>query len=978
MHPAKCTFVLLLLLLAWYNKANAQDTVILHPKDFGIYHEISLRDKHWSFYPEINNANTLPDVRSGGWEVVQYTAFGADKLPAGWKGIGWFNIWVKAGKDIAGQKFGLRINHDGASEIFIDGEPIGGYGKIGHPVEATEANRAPLEMIPFWLKDNVPHLVTIHYANPFGIYRNFVGFEVLLTNYDLYNRRIMRARTLYNIVPMCAAAAFILGLLHFLLFLFYPKQKLNFYYALFVMLTGITSGCVYLFYLTADPQLQYIAHYMIYNLKVLLLWWGLILLYMLDYGKIHRWRQVTLACVCMAYLLFYFYKFYMVEETDFPDFFSSVFLVCNLDGFICVFHLIRKGQRKAWLVTAGVLAVFLVYIFCWDDTFSVWPYGYNSMRVFVMSAGELVLPLCLSLYIALDFAGTSQQLATQLAEVEALSAFALSKEAEKTELIAAEARKLESIVQQRTAELKEKADKLRELDAVKSRFFGNIAHEFRTPLTLILSPVRELAGKTSDPLLLRDYRMILNNAERLLRLINQLLDLSKLEQGLMELSYEPLDLNALLLGHVQSFEPLALQKGITLHFRSNYRELCVMGDRDKLDKIMLNVIGNAVKFTSIGKVEIFLYQDGGMSGNQYVISVRDTGKGIPQSKLPYIFSRFYQVSPPVSQASEGSGIGLALCKELVELMGGSIRASSWEGAFTEVVIQLPLDEAADAHTNSVEFTVVKPATENEEADLSATEADKDLILLVEDHPELCDFIERQLAGQYRVITASNGKSGTAMGIAHIPALIITDVMMPDTDGYELCALMKKDERTSHIPIIMLTAKADVESRIKGIQTGADAYLAKPFEKRELLALIGNLIETRNILKQNAVVQTRWLIDLPYMPTIEQAFLNKIKSAVENHLDDNSYGTDQLAGDIGLSRIQLHRKLKAIIGRAPGELVREIRLQYAHDLLARRAATIGEVAYQVGFSSPASFSASFSRHFGFSPKQVNSSPENDPM
>jgi signal transduction histidine kinase len=199
------------------------------------------------------------------------------------------------------------------------------------------------------------------------------------------------------------------------------------------------------------------------------------------------------------------------------------------------------------------MAVFLVYIFCWDDTFGVWPYGYNSMRVFVMSAGELVLPVCLSLYLALDYAGTNQQLAAQLAEVEALSASALSKEAERTEQVAAEARKLEAIVQQRTAELKEKADKLRELDAVKSRFFGNIAHEFRTPLTLILNPVKELAGKTADPSLLRDYRMILNNAERLLRLINQLLDLSKLEQGLMELLYEPLDLNALLLGHVQSF-----------------------------------------------------------------------------------------------------------------------------------------------------------------------------------------------------------------------------------------------------------------------------------------------------------------------------------------------------------------------------------------------------------------------------------------
>lgn len=960
------------LILAWMllgsaGLLHAQGTLVIHRGDFDKQHEISLRDSLWVFHQDAGN-NVTPDIHTNGWQAIRYTGFGTDALPKGWDGIGWFAIYVKVDTGLINRKLSLRINHDGASEIFVDGRPVGGYGQLARTASEGRGIRAPRELIPIWFRDDQPHLITIHYANPFCVYADFVGFEAFIGNYIPAAETYQHARTRYTFVLMFASAALILGLLHLLLFLFYPKRKLNLYYAMLVLLTGTKGISIYLFAMTSYPQTQYFADFMTFVTKALLMWAGLILLYVLDYRKIPRWRLFTITGVTATYLLLYTYRYYGLHNPQFPDYFTTVFLITNIDACVSIYHIIRRGNRGAWLIAAGVISAIGLYYFVWGDVFALWPAGNNSTRALVMGAGELILPICLSLYLALDFARTNQQLAEQLAEVETLSRLSLAREAERTEQVAAEARKLETIVQQRTAELKEKADKLRELDAVKSRFFSNIAHEFRTPLTLIINPVKELIGNAPNNAQLRDYRLILNNAERLLRLINQLLDLSKLEQGLMELSNDPVDLNALLLSHVHGFEPLAIQKGITLHFRSDYRRLWVYGDQDKLDKIMLNVIGNAVKFTAAGRVEVFLYQD---AGDNYHIRVRDTGKGIPKAKLPHIFSRFYQADPSDSNAPEGSGIGLALCKELVELMGGSISANSWEGAFTEINIELPLTKADGLAVEEAETDIALLTDGTDELpELSPDDTTSPVILLVEDHPDLREFITRLLIGQYRVLTAANGQAGITIGMEQVPTLIITDVMMPDKDGYELCETFKNDARTSHIPIIMLTAKVDTDSRVKGIETGADAYLTKPFDKRELLALIANLISTRDKLRQEVVVRDRWLIEAPELPSAEQEFLNRVKLAVENHLDDAGYGAEQLATDIGLSRIQLHRKLKALIGQPPGELIRVVRLHYAHDLLRRRAASIAEVAYKVGFSSPASFSASFSKHFGFPPKNLS--------
>lgn len=965
-----CTFLLCMVLLCIVNTSYGQDTVVIRSRNFGKSHEIYFNDSTWFFH-----AGDLPKSQqnvtsTAGWDTLHFTGFGEQNLPRGWHGVGWFGSWIRADTDLVNKKLSLRINHDGASEIFLDGKPIGGYGTVGNSAKEMEAMSARRELIPIWLSDTRPHLITIHYSNFFKVYADFYGFQTWIGDYQKLAPKIRTANERFNYMLMCAAAQLILGLVHFLLFFFYPKQKLNLYYALFVLLIGINEICIYLFYRTNTPIIQFSSQSVMDGGKVIMMWAAVMLLYILDYNRVPRWRVIVLTTVSALYFTAYVFKFLNHIEY-WTDYFSQVFIIFILDGFWSVFHLIQKKQKAVRLISAGVVVVILLYYFAWDDFFHLWPYQLNSMRLMVMAAGELILPLCLSLYLALNFARTNQNLTAKLAEVETLSSLALAQETEKRELLAGEAKRLEEIVELRTAELREQADKLREMDLMKSRFFTNITHEFKTPLTLIINPAKELITKNPNNEVQQYTKLILNNASRLLQLINQLLDLSKLENGLMEVSRSPVDLVALIRLHVLSYESLVKQKGIALHFISYWDKLWMLGDRDKLDAIVINLLSNALKFTDAGKVEIILQKGTELPDDAFSLIIRDTGRGIPAAKIPYVFDRFYQTDPSDTRSAEGTGIGLAIAKELVELMDGQITIASKEGAFTEVNISMPYKPA-----NAVPEPILEimPAGINISAVDHRVQANTDetkpLVLLIEDHQELRDFISQSLADKYRVITAADGNEGIALGLEHIPNLIITDLMMPHVDGYEVSATLKKDVKTSHIPIIILTAKADIDSRIHGIETGADAYLAKPFEKRELFALMENLISVRNQLREHYSRQDLWFTDALVMPSIERDFITRVRSAVESHLNEEGYSADQLARDMGLSRTQLHRKLKDLINQSPGELIRIVRLQYAHELLQRRVATVAEVAYMVGFGSPASFSASFSRHFGFAPKTVS--------
>ena len=957
--------------LCAFNRLYAQQVVHeINSRNFDKLFQISLIDSLWYFHSGELPKESQPLLNTTGWNAIQNTSFSKINQPPGWHGVGWFATWIKVDTNLVNRKLAFRINHDGASEIFVDGKPVGGYGKVGNSAAEMQAIRAPRDLIPLWFSDTHPHLLTVHYSNFFGVYPDFLGFQVWISDYDARAEKINHGKELFGFVPIFAAAAIILGLFHFLLFLFYPKQKLNLYYAAFVLLVGINSIGVYLYYFTSYPSVQYFTELLTYMCKILLMWSGLTLLYMLDYGRVPRWRLLILSAISIFYLIIYLIKFLFVFNAFSTDYFSSVFFICMIDGFWSAFHLVKRRQKDVWLIITGVVAVTSVYFFAWGDVFSLWPYELNALRVFVMSVGNLILPVCLSLYLALDFARINQDLTYKLAEVEKLSAQTLAQEAEKNALITAEAKKLEETVQLRTAELREKAKKLQEMDAVKSRFFTNISHEFKTPLTLIINPARELLNESAGDKTSNYLNLIIYNATRLLELINQLLDLSKLENGLMEIRNEPFDLIVLVKNHIRSYDTIIAQKEIVLNLVSARDELWIIGDKDKLNKIILNLISNAIKFTDKGRVEICIRQNAATLS----LSVRDTGRGIPSVKLPYIFSRFYQTDPSDTRSAGGTGIGLAIVKELVHLLGGKVRAESVEGNFTEIKIQIPYKPAAVPQEIIPPLEILIPISSFEEIDpiLTAIDDRKPLILVIEDHKELRDFMSKSLAAEYRIICAEDGEEGIEMAIKYVPNLIITDLMMPRIDGYQVCANLKQDERTSHVPIIILTAKTDIDSKIQGIETGADAYFGKPFDKRELIAQIENLMKVRNKLRELYSIHDSWFKETSMLPSIEKTFILRVREAVATHLDQEGYNADQLAAELCLSRTQLHRKLKALTGKAPGELVRIIRLQYAYDLLKNGVGTVAEVAYKVGFSSPASFSTSFSHHFGFSPKKVKTS------
>ena len=507
------------------------------------------------------------------------------------------------------------------------------------------------------------------------------------------------------------------------------------------------------------------------------------------------------------------------------------------------------------------------------------------------------------------------------------------------------------------------------MDPANSSFFVNLTHEFKTPLTLIINPAKELLQHTSEAASRRYAQFILQNSERLLQLINQLLDLSKLESKQLQVSTQPIELVQWLRNYVLQHGSLADHRNIQLHFSSGQARMWLHADMDKMEKMVQNLLSNAIKFSDDhGEITVSLRKIG---TQEFTITVSDNGIGIPADKLSYVFDRFYQTDSSHTRRREGAGIGLSLTKELAELLGGTVTVTSSEDKGSTFVLTLPYHEAAEEHMVIDLAEEERTVSEAKRIRFSQAPASDDLplILLVEDNADLREFISLSLSNDYRFITAQDGEEGIQAAFEKIPLLVITDLMIPQKDGYEVCATLKKDERTSHIPIVMLTAKTDADSRILGIETGADAYLPKPFDKRELLAVTENLIRIRKQLREKYGKDNVWLTGVEDLPSIEQQFLNKVREAVAGHLDDSSFGADQLASHIALSRTQLHRKLTQLINQSPGELIRNFRMQRAHELLQKSVGSVGEVGYMVGYANPANFSTTFAKHFGYPPSEA---------
>lgn len=540
------------------------------------------------------------------------------------------------------------------------------------------------------------------------------------------------------------------------------------------------------------------------------------------------------------------------------------------------------------------------------------------------------------------------------------------------------------------------SERLAELDKMKSRFFANISHEFRTPLTLIIGPIAKLIERTREKATLDDLGIIHRNATRLQKLINQLLSLTKLESGNMKLQAKEEDLVLIVKGYIQSFSALADQKEITLTFKSKKKEHSIFVDRDKLEKIMFNLLSNAFKFTNQGgeirvSLSSYIYPKNNKHGVKIV--VQDNGKGIPNELIPHIFNRFYQAEEATEQLQEGTGIGLSLTKELVKLHQGKIWVDSEIGKGSRFTVFFPFhdarqenmvmeeDEESIAKTESAD-NIEESAEKEHETMFKELSGDLNtflgsdnipIVLVVEDNTDMRTFIRGYLEETYRVIEAVNGEEGFAKAIQEIPDLVISDVMMPKMDGNQMCNKLKGDERTSHIPVILLTAKAGLDSKIEGLEAGADAYLSKPFDGKELMIRVKNLISQRQKLrdffrgKLTSLQQSPLSrLDESGITSMDQKFVEKAIKVVEEHMTNPDFSVQFFGQEMAMSRIQLHRKLKAIVNQSASSFVRTLRLNRAALLLSKQAGNVTEVAYDVGFNNLSYFAKCFSEQFGCTP------------
>jgi signal transduction histidine kinase/ligand-binding sensor domain-containing protein/AraC-like DNA-binding protein len=532
-----------------------------------------------------------------------------------------------------------------------------------------------------------------------------------------------------------------------------------------------------------------------------------------------------------------------------------------------------------------------------------------------------------------------------------------------------------------------------EMDKIKSGFFANISHEFRTPLTLILGPSENIIATSRDENIVRDAGIIKRNSTRLLQLVNQLLDLSKLEAGKLKLNCSKGNIVSLVKGVASSFESIAESKDIMLKIISLKEDIELYFDEEKMFKILSNILSNAFKYTPLnGKITISIYETG---KNTVEIKIRDSGIGIAAEEIPHIFNRFYQVDSSFTKEDEGTGIGLALTKELVELQHGRIYVESNRGnlGWTEFTISFLIgrahlkDEdilkqafeepdigALESLRLSTEINYL-PAKARDKGPLALNGNDvplksKLIILIVEDNFEMREYIKDCLREDYLAEEAINGEQGIRKAEAIIPDLIISDIMMPKMDGNELTRILKNNEKTSHIPIILLTAKSGQDNKIEGLKSGADDYLTKPFDLKELRIRIENLIAIRKILQERIIKPD---LDIKQqskkLNRLDGIFMGKVSKVIEEHISDAAFNIEEFAGEIGMSRVQLHRKLKALVGKSASLYLRSVRLAKAKKMIEEDKGNVSEISYAVGFSSPAYFTRCFKETFGYPPSEL---------
>lgn len=669
----------------------------------------------------------------------------------------------------------------------------------------------------------------------------------------------------------------------------------------------------------------------------------------------------------VAHFCFYtlFAAHFLKKGRESPDFMRYVLrFVLGFSLVCCLFEvalMLLDRQYESWLlyfVYRTIMTVFS-FFFLW----LLWRKGGALAKIIFIGTLCAVLGEFISLFLSAPWS----TLAGSTGTVLELAFFSLGL-AYRSRLFRNEHDRLQirHIKQLEENERLREIERREEVEAFKNHFYANITHEFRTPLTVLLG-MAELLHKNPDPEARKASLIMERNGQNLLRLVNQLLHLSKVESG-AALQLHPIHANVMQFVKVtvESFDSLAVIKNQNLSVQTVPAELLMDFDPDRLQQILSNLVGNALKFTpESGEISVSCSVIAGSEtaeSDMLQIEVRDNGIGIPEDALPHIFDRFYRSENSEALQKEGNGIGLALVNELLILMQGKMEVESriGEGSVFRVWIPVLKDGLLMMDPGDINTQTIRT-----EVDSSF---DKPVLLLVEDNEDLIEYLLLLLRHDYQMLTAVNGREGLAQAFEHLPDIVLSDVMMPGMDGFEFCQTLKNDQRTSHIPVVMLTARAMVADKIGGLQHGADAWLTKPFHRAELFTTLEAVLASRRRLRayyenKNEMAPS---VEIAQLVQKENEFLGRVKAFVDTHLDDEHYDIAQLCRDLSMSRMQLHRKLTALGAPSAALFVRAHRLRHALTMLKETDLSVSEIAFRTGFSDPAYFSRCFRETFGVAP------------
>lgn len=667
--------------------------------------------------------------------------------------------------------------------------------------------------------------------------------------------------------------------------------------------------------------------------------------------------------ITMALLIFLFFGSFLLD--GFFELFMLTAALMLVPIFIGMYHAIRARHRIAYFYLPSyvtLLAYFWMYIFRdigWLDHLMFHRYFKGQIFLFIYS-----IPILLGV-IDHFFAMKKESMEKKIEGERAL------RLAEERELSLAREQnvKLEQMVRERTLEIEQKNQQLLKLDEMKSRFFANISHEFRTPLTLIAGPVENHLAEGNQVFSKNELNNILEHTNQLLNLINQLLDLAKSENGMHVMSMDRVSMTDFInhrISQYQSFAKAGNKKVVV----QNIADVSIWMDCEKMGRAFDNILFNALKYSP---EDTSVFVNCYSVDDKVYIEIRDEGSGIPADQRSKVFDRFYQMES--DQIIGGSGIGLALAKEFVQLHEGHIRIEENEPTGAVFIIEIP---SKQVEINKTQGNGLKPFINNQpefqeeiaEPELPQNENEPDVsVLVIEDNKDLSDYITSCLAGEYMVHHSKDGDEGVKKATALIPDLIISDVMMPIMDGVAMTRILKNDQLTSHIPIILLTAKNELEDKVEGLESGADDYITKPFKKTELLARIRSQISNRNRLKEK-YGKDFIAGDIENIPPKEQAFLQRVEAIILDNLTIEGFEVTELSQLLNINRATLYRKIKALTNQNTSTIIRSVRLKKAKELLHDTDLNISEVAYAVGFSSPAYFSKCFKNEFGRTPNSVS--------